>query len=538
MAQNNVAWINHYGGQFADNAQHIVTDNNGNIFVCGQFTDSIMVYNNLYVSNGLFDGLLIKSDSTGISYWVKQFKGPKDDQLMRMAWFSSSQLIIAGTFSDSLDLGDYKVYSHGFDDVFIASINPATGNTNWIKTAGSQNGYEFVGGLSCNRREIFCAINYSGPCYIESDIYPCTGTYDFLVARMDSSGSVEHVTSYHGVGINLSSALAVDSSGRAVICGKFDSMLQADTTHVFSNGMFDIFYLSQRRDGALDWIRTSGGASTEVANAINIGHDQDVYMGCWMQDTLTFQDTIMIPDPSGEIFVVKLDYEGNKQWLFRGFPDTGADQISDISINCKGDILFTGLTTYFAGATPELPQQQNIIHTERCAFGDTYVAKLNTQGELVWLKNTLGTNSNLGTGVTADKFGKVYVCGYFTDSLYAGIHRIRGKGGNDMMFFMLNDDEKCFTSPVGVEYISHLNTSMLYPNPSARDVMLFVSGDKETQIVITDMQGNELTRFIARADVRFVSLNSFLPISLSNGIYYVHLQDADGVCVLPWFFLY
>ncbi len=534
IAQNNIIWLKHFGGNFTDRAQHVVTDNNGQIFVCGQFTDSMLVNDQLLISDGFFDGILIKADSSGNINWNKQFKGPKDDQLIRMAWHPSNQLLVSGTFSDSLNLGDTMIYSLGFDDVFLASLNPEDGTTNWAITFGSYYGYEFVGGLCFDSQNIYWGVNYSGMGYLNSQSFYCNGAYDFIIVRLNLNGQVINTADYHGSGVDLMSAIATGNDGKLFTCGKFNDMLGVDTVQVYSEGMFDIFYLSQNIDGTLNWLSSAGGYSTEIATSIAVGSQDDIYMGCWMQDTLMFQDTVMLPDPSGEIFVVRLDYEGNKEWLFRGFPDSGADQITDININCQGDIIFTGLTTYFSDVIPQLEQQSSNERGDRCAFGDTYIAKLSTSGELLWLKNTLGTNSNLGMGLTTDKYGKIYICGYFTDSLYAGIHKIKGTGGNDLMFFMLSDDEKCYTHPVSYSEVNQFPNPILYPNPSGNEAMLILNDASEVKITISDIRGKLIAVRSSYFLENIISLSTIIPQHLPPGMYYIQVVSSSISTTIPW----
>jgi hypothetical protein len=535
-AQNNINWVKHFGGQFTDRAQHIVTDNEGQIFVCGQFTDTLSINGQFLISDGVLDGVLIKTDSSGNINWYKQFKGPKDEQLIRMVWHSSGQIIVSGSFSDSLNIGDTVIYALGFEDVFIASLNPEDGSTKWVHSFGSYYGYEFVGGLCSDFEDIYWGVNYSGTGYINGESFYCTGAYDFAIIRFDIYGNVINSNAYHGSGVDLMSAISTGGDGKLFVCGKFNDMFEADTVQVNTSGMFDIFYLSQNSDGSLNWLRSDGGYSTEIATSIAVGPNNDIYMGCWMQDSLVFQDSIMMPDPSGEIFVVKLDYEGNKVWLFRGFPDSGADQVTDIFINCKGDILFTGLTTYFSDFIPQVQQPSPIQRIERCAFGDTYIAKLNTAGELVWLKNTLGTNANLGLGITADKYGKIYVCGYFTDSMYAGIHKVKGTGGNDLMFFMLNDDEKCFTNPVSYSDSRHIHKPLLFPNPSGNEALLMLHDAIGTRVIITDIQGKIIAIKNCSLSENIITLSSVIPRQLIAGVYYIQIISSEETITLPWIY--
>lgn len=534
--QSNINWMGHIGGLYTDRAQHVVSDNNGSIFVCGQFSDIIEVQGQTYTSMGLMDGLLIKADTLGNTQWVKQWKGPKDEQLIRMQWFSPTQLIISGTFSDSLLYDNQTVYSLGFDDAFIASVNPQNGSLNWISTAGTYYGYEFIGGLCVTNHRIFWSVNYSSTLYMGNETFTCNGAYDFVTCEVDSNGVFINPIAYHGSGVDLVSSIAADNDGRLFVCGKFNDELSAGNVIVQSNGMFDIFYLSQYSDGSLAWLKSDGGYSTEVANAIAIGQNNDVYMGCWMQDSMVFQDSIMLPDPSGEIFVVKLDYEGNKQWLFRGFPDSGADQITDITISCKGDILFTGLTTYFADITPEIHAQNNNDRNERCVFGDTYIAKLNTNGDLLWLKNTLGTNSNLGMGIAADKYGKIYISGYFTDSLYAGIFKIKGNGGNDFMFFMLNDNEKCFSQPVSA-LIAANSEFNVFPNPSNGASFIQIHINQPCIINVIDVNGRKVGSASINSASTLIPVHEILNGELSAGIYMIQCITGDHLKTLRWVYL-
>lgn len=76
--------------------------------------------------------------------------------------------------------------------------------------------------------------------------------------------------------------------------------------------------------------------------------------------------------------------------------------------------------------------------------GDCFIAKVNANGDLIWVKQIGGTGQDYGRGITLDKAGNVYVTGAFTGTVDfdpgPGTDIVAGQGGLDVMVIKLTND--------------------------------------------------------------------------------------------------
>ncbi len=93
------------------------------------------------------------------------------------------------------------------------------------------------------------------------------------------------------------------------------------------------------------------------------------------------------------------------------FGGAGDDRGQSMVVDAAGNIYVTGI---FKGTADFDPSASTFNLTSTPDVYDAYVAKLNSQGELLWAVHAGGTGTVDGKSVAVDSQGNVYVTGYFT----------------------------------------------------------------------------------------------------------------------------
>ncbi|MBL7900643.1 MAG: T9SS type A sorting domain-containing protein [Bacteroidia bacterium] len=157
----------------------------------------------------------------------------------------------------------------------------------------------------------------------------------------------------------------------------------------------------------IDWVKSFKSNDDEFVHDLCVDQQGNVFTTGRSGDSTDFD-----PGPGifklaqmQSAFVSKLDSAGNFKWVvgFDGWGDTdGKGIITDNS----GNVYVTG--TY--------AQQLQVSNSAATLNGngmfDVFVAKLNVNGNLLWLKNFGGKNWDEATEIALDVFGNVYVLGY------------------------------------------------------------------------------------------------------------------------------
>jgi len=138
-SSGNFAWAQSLGGYSSDNAVEIVLDGSGNAYVAGYFNGGFYAGTTELISAGYYDILITKLDSSGNFIWAKGIGGPGYDFAYGIAMDDNEDLYLTGEFSDTVDFdpgtGTSNLISAGLGDIFISKLD-SDGNFVWAESLG------------------------------------------------------------------------------------------------------------------------------------------------------------------------------------------------------------------------------------------------------------------------------------------------------------------------------------------------------------------------------------------------------------------
>lgn len=191
--------------------------------------------------------------------------------------------------------------------------------------------------------------------------------------------------------------VAVDSSGNVYITGHTDGLLQGNNA-----GYYDGFVAKYSNSGARIWIREVATDTNDYINGVVVDTSGNVYIA---GRTKTNNPS---PYAGDDAFVAKYDNNGKRLWIKKlGSSPTSSsadDEATDIAIDSSGNLYLTGLTFgSFGGGS--------------AGSFDAWIAKLNSSGQRLWVRQ-LGTSGfDESHGVAVDSVGNVYITGETPGSL-------------------------------------------------------------------------------------------------------------------------
>lgn len=121
-------------------------------------------------------------------------------------------------------------------------------------------------------------------------------------------------------------------------------------------------------------------------------------------------------------FVIK-SYSQNWIWS-KQFGGTGSDKSQSLVVDNLGNCYISG---YFTGTT-------NFSDTTLTSIGnsDIFLAKFNNNGELLWISQAGGTNSELSMGIALDSQKNIFITGSFSGSCSFGTNILSSVGSQDI----------------------------------------------------------------------------------------------------------
>lgn len=234
-----------------------------------------------------------------------------------------------------------------------------------------------------------------------------------------------------GPAVDKVTGVANDPAGNVFITGYFDSTIAFDSTRLVSAGGTDIFIAKYDQDGVLLWAKQVGGQNDDYASSISTDITGNCYITgfFYIQGAIsTFGSTTISEAGDADIFISKFNAAGNLLWVRNG---GGRDDeasfciTNDISGNCYIAGYFSGTATF--GNNKVISQ----------GYSDTYLAKYDAAGNLVWIRTGGGAYQDEAHAVTTDVSGNIYVTGFFTGNAKFGDNNLASAGYFDTDVFLL-----------------------------------------------------------------------------------------------------
>ncbi|MDD4310081.1 MAG: SBBP repeat-containing protein [Candidatus Cloacimonetes bacterium] len=197
-------------------------------------------------------------------------------------------------------------------------------------------------------------------------------------------------------------SVAVGADGSSYVAGCFYGDISFGNTSLTSQGGSDLIVAKLDPQGNWLWAKQVGDAENQEANGIAIDNSGGIYVCGMFNGTASFGQTTLTSD-NRDICIAKIDGEGNWLWAKKagGNSDDSANAIAVDSTN--------GI--YLTGIVKNLAFFGNIQNASENTGGDGYVAKLDSEGNWLWVLRADGISP--GYGITADTNGYIYVTGRF-----------------------------------------------------------------------------------------------------------------------------
>jgi hypothetical protein len=175
----------------------------------------------------------------------------------------------------------------------------------------------------------------------------------------------------------------------------------------------------------LDWVQLLGGNSADYVSKIVVDQQANVYGIGHFRDSLNQMQSW----GSEDILIFKYHANGQLAWT-KQLGSTGEDLGKGIAINNNGDLFVTG-------------HYRNTLYYDNDSLvslgnTDAFVAKLDLQGNLSWIKSIGNSSFETGTSIACDALGNSYITGTFEDSLDIDNQNLQSYGNLNNFIIQLN----------------------------------------------------------------------------------------------------
>ncbi|HTL80895.1 MAG TPA: SBBP repeat-containing protein [Bacteroidia bacterium] len=238
------------------------------------------------------------------------------------------------------------------------------------------------------------------------------GALDIFLVKYDTNGNVVWAVSAGGNNDDSGWSLCTDASGNVFVTGAFrSSSITFGTTTLVNSGNDDVFIAKYDPAGNLVWAKRAGGTTSDIAYGICADPSGNIFItGYFQSPSIIFDSFTLLNAGTVNVFTVKMDTGGNVLWAKRA-GGTNGDKGYAVSADPNGNVVVTG----FFGSSSIVFDSFTLTNSAT-GYGDVFVAKYDSSGNVLWAKRAGGTGHDEGMGVSVDPWGNVFVTGDFSSS--------------------------------------------------------------------------------------------------------------------------
>jgi hypothetical protein len=401
-----------------DVSPSIAVDSTGNVYISYQTAGT--------VSGGTFVGVsdicVLKMNSSGVVQWIKEqavMNTLVDDQYPRIAVDPSGNVYVTyytgGTVSGGTFLG-------GVYDVAVFKMD-SSGAVQWIKELALMNttGADYNPALTVDSAgNVYISYNTTGT--VSGGVF--SGGADICVLKMNTSGAVQWIKEQavmNTTGFDYNPSIAVDLTGNVYVAYYTGGTVSGGVL----SGSNDIVVFKMDSSGVVQWIKESAIVNTSASDTVpsiavdSAGNAYVTYSSAGTVSGGTFSGVF-------DIVIFKLNTSGDVQWVRQQqvMNTTASDTVPTIALDSASSIYISYQTT------------GTVSNGTFYGVSDTVVLKLNTSGQVKWIKELAVTNTSVDDTVptiAVDLVGNIYVTYQTAGAVLGGTN----SGGSDIVVFKM-----------------------------------------------------------------------------------------------------
>jgi hypothetical protein len=339
-SDGNWQWATQAGGGAYQWGTAITIDDVGNSYVMGCFMGTAIFGNYSLTSIDNLDIFVAMLNSEGNWQWATQAGGSSNDWGNGIVIDNSGNIYVTGNFEETITFDSYSLTSSGDFDVFVAMLD-SEGNWQWATQAGGSSNDWGNGIIIDNSGNSYVTGDFGDIATFGSNSLTSSGDLDVFVAMLDSEGIWQWATQAGGNSSDSGNGITIDNSGNSYVTGYFVGIATFGSNSLTSSGGSDVFVAMLDSEGIWQWATQAGGNSSDRGNGITIDNSGNSYVTGYFGDIATFGSYTLTNGSVESIYLAKMGANGTWQWATqesgndynRGF---------DISIDDTGNCYVTG----------------------------------------------------------------------------------------------------------------------------------------------------------------------------------------------------
>ena len=304
-------WAKRVGAIDIEAADAVAIDKVGNIYITGVYRSKVMFGEQELTATGDSDIFLMKLNPAGEFLWTKSFGAIGQDFGRHLAIDSAGNVILLAEISLMVGFGGEDLTTNGNRDIALVKLT-AEGEHIWSKSIGSS--YDDFGiRLAVDPADnILMTGSFEDTINFGGEDLKAKGRSDMYVAKFNTNG--EHVWSHSfgGKDKDWGNSIATDAHGNAYVTGWFWYDVDFGGTTVTSKGKEDIFLLKLSATGSVLWAKSFGNTSRDMGKAVAVDAEGGVVSVGSYNVSIDFGSGELMPTPGPDPKILKGDFYINR----------------------------------------------------------------------------------------------------------------------------------------------------------------------------------------------------------------------------------
>lgn len=435
-------WATSAGGPNYEVEESIATDSQGYVYITGRFSETANFGSISLTSSGNSDTFVAKLDTNGNWLWAIKAGGSGSEEGLGIAVDGNSNIYITGVFNNTATFGATSLNSSGNSDIFVAKLD-TNGNWLWARRAGGSNLDGGRGVAIDINANVYLTGCFEGTANFGSTSLTSSGNWGIFAAKLDSNGNWIWAVQSGGGTYNVGYDIVVDSDSNCYLTGRIIGDTNFGTVYLSSSGGSDVFVAKLDSNGNWLWAKSAGGTGSEEGYGIAVDNAANVCLIGVFTGIAIFGSVSLYSSGEQDVFCAKLDTNGNWLWA-RSAGGAAREYGYGIDIDSEANLYVCGT---FLGAATFGPHSLTSI-----GIRDVFVAKLDANGDWLWVKQAGGTSANQCYGIAIDSSDNIFLTGDYRETINFGLIPVTSNGGSDLFVVKLGSPRPVLETPISLTF--------------------------------------------------------------------------------------
>jgi hypothetical protein len=349
--QGELVWARRAGGINSDIGYGIAINSKDEVCITGHFSleadfSSLSLTNN----TGFTSIFIAQYDEQGNLKWVEEIVNSKiylqGSEGRGIAFDKEDNIFVTGALCVKKNNQNEEL-NNRYLDFFIAKYSTYENGSKVSMKSLKSAGGEFVNdtgyGITVDKNNVYFTGIYKGKMKLfGKEMGTNSSSTNGFLAAFDTDLNAKWIKDFGGhAEYNHAWAVDTDSEGNIYMAGRIESGSTLDGTAIYTVGNSDILLTKYDKEGNLIWFRLAGGTGWDVAHALTINENDEIYIAGIFEGRASFGSKTLYSNGGWDGFVALYDTEGNAKEAYQVGAD-GNDTFYGLNSSKEGKLALVG----------------------------------------------------------------------------------------------------------------------------------------------------------------------------------------------------